>query len=51
MQFRLYLLDVNELEDNNLQQKALSLMDSFRKGKVYKYKTLKSNGLYLNSIF
>ncbi len=41
MQFRLYLLDVSELEDNNLQQKALSLMDSFRKGKVYKYKTLK----------
>ena len=41
MQFRLYLLDVSELEDDNLQQKALSLMDSFRKGKVYKYKTLK----------
>lgn len=41
MQFRLYLLDVSELEDDNLQQKALSLMDSFRKGKVTKYKTLK----------
>ena len=41
MQFRLYLLDVSELEDDNLQQKALSLMDSFRKGKVIKYKTLK----------
>ena len=41
MRFRLYLLDVTELEDNNLQQKALSLMDSYRKGKIYKYKTLK----------
>ena len=41
MQFRLYLLNVKELEDDNLQQKVLSLMDSFRKGKVYKYKTLK----------
>ena len=41
MQFRLYLLDVSALEDDSLRQKALSLMDSFRKGKIYKYKTLK----------
>ena len=41
MQFKLYLLDVSELEDDNLRQKALSLMDSYRRGKVIKYKTLK----------
>lgn len=41
MHFRLYLLKINELEDDNLQQKALSLMDSYRKGKINKYKTRK----------
>ncbi len=37
MQFRLYLLDITELEDTALLQKTLSLMDSYRKGKVYRY--------------
>ncbi len=41
MQFRLYLLDISELEDSNLQQKALLLMDSYRREKVNKYKTVK----------
>ena len=41
MQFRLYLLNVSELEDDDLRQKALSLMDSYRRGKVNKYKIKK----------
>lgn len=41
MQFRLYLLNVSALEDDDLSQKALSLMDSYRRGKVNKYKTKK----------
>lgn len=41
MQFRLYLLDVNELVDDNLRQRAFLLMDRYRREKVYKYRIMK----------
>lgn len=41
MQFRLYILDVSDLQNDNLQQKALLLMDDIRRKKYDTYKTVK----------
>ena len=38
MQFRLYILDISQLEDHNLRERAITLIDFARKEKVYKCK-------------